>query len=249
MDTQEKNIFIAVLIAAFLVGTILLYFLYSIIQQHKRKSILQQEHMRDLLTAIENERIRIANDLHDDINPVLSAIKLQINTLDLKNEESRLELVQTNQHIDDMIANIRSISFNLMPNLLIRKKLGHAIQEYIHQLNKIQPMKIELENNCHNEIKHEQGVHIFRMIQEIIQNTLKHAEASQLKIKLHCSTQNLQLSTLDNGKGFDTNLMLKDSKGVGVQSLKLRTELLKGKFILNSLPGKGTCFDIQIPLN
>ncbi|HPI55559.1 MAG TPA: histidine kinase [Chitinophagaceae bacterium] len=248
MDSSEKNIYIAVLVAALFIGIILVYFLYSIILQHKRKRLLQQAHMKDLLTAIEDERIRIANDLHDDINPVLSAIKLQINTLDMVNEKSKDKLKQTNQHIDDMIHNIRSISYNLMPNLLIRKKLITAIQEYIHQMNQVQSMKIELDTNLDEEIDQQTGVHLFRMIQEIVQNTLKHAQANHLFIQLKRTTNDITLKTKDNGKGFDYASILKAQKGVGLQSLKLRTDLLHGKFNVNSTAQTGTQIDIQIPL-
>lgn len=248
MDSNEKNIYIAVLIAALFIGIILVYFLYSIIQQHKRKRLLQQAHMKDMLTAIEDERIRIANDLHDDINPVLSAIKLQINTLDMVDEKSKDKLKQTNQHIDDMIHNIRSISYNLMPNLLIRKKLITAIQEFVHQMNQVQTMKIQFDTNLEEEIDQQTGVHIFRMIQEIVQNTLKHAHANTLQIQLMRSSNEVLLRTKDDGKGFDYAAILKSHKGVGLQSLKLRTDLLHGKFTVNSVAQSGTQLEIQIPL-
>ena len=123
MDTQETKIYIAALIAAGVLGIILVYFIVTIIRQQRKTQKLHRDKIEAEILTLEKERGRIAADLHDDLGPILSAIKFKINSVDLHSEEDKKIMEKASTHVDETIRRIREISYDLMPNTLIRKGL------------------------------------------------------------------------------------------------------------------------------
>jgi signal transduction histidine kinase len=143
---------------------------------------------------------------------------------------------------------MRQISYNLLPNTLDRKGLLEAIKEFTTLINDRKELRIELQVLKNFTIPREKEIHIFRMIQEIVHNTLKHAKATSLKIGLGQDEGFLLILAHDNGKGFDVAAARQESGGLGLKSLDSRTEILNGQLIIESIPGKGTEHFIKIPL-
>jgi signal transduction histidine kinase len=107
--------FNAILITAITLSIIIAYFLISIIRQQRRNLALQRENILAEVNAMERERERIANDLHDDVSPILSVIRFQINSIAVKNTEDEEQILQASEHLDNLIQRLRDISNNLMP--------------------------------------------------------------------------------------------------------------------------------------
>lgn len=245
MDAQEARIYTGVLITAILFGGIVLFFIVSIIRQQRKNLALHKQNILAEITAIERDRARIAHDLHDELGPVLSSIKLRINIFELTDDDDKVQIERINDNIDKAVARIREISHDLMPSDLLATGLVKALKEYI---NNITSDNLQINFTSANGIvlTEQASVNIYRIIQEIIYNTIKHAGASHLSIFFKEEKGKLIIALNDNGVGFDEKEIITKG-GLGLKSLHSRAKLLNGKMFLNSKKGKGTEFIFEIP--
>ena len=245
MDTKVLNITI---LLSIVISIIIIYFFVSIIRYHRRYMRLQRERIFAEITTRETERKRIAGDLHDSLGPLLSAVKLNISSVDIPNASDREVLDKTGRHLDEIIGSLRRISYDLLPNTLERKGLSEAIREFVGQMNGKKNINIQLYIVKEIRVPKEKEIHIFRMIQEIVHNTIKHADAKTLQIGMSAEGGNLLFLAKDDGRGFDKEKELNRSNGLGLKSLESRCEILNGVLSLESKPGAGTNYFIKIPL-
>jgi signal transduction histidine kinase len=245
MESKVLNItlFVSVMIAI-----IIVYFFVSIIRYHRKYMRLQREKIFAEIIIRENERKRIANDLHDSLGPLLSAVKLNISSVEIEDAGDRAVLEKTGGYLDEIIGSMRRISHDLLPSTLERRGLLEAIREFINQVRNKQSVNIQLYVVKEVSIPKEKEIHIFRMVQEIVHNTLKHANAHNLQIGFSEEGGNLLCLTKDDGKGFDKEKVLSGSQGLGLRSLESRCEILNGIMTLDSMPGGGTNYFIKIPV-
>ncbi len=248
MNVQELGFLRAVIIVALLIGIVIAYFIISIIRYHRRYVKLQKERIYAEITIQENERKRIATDLHDSLGPLLSAVKLNINSIEMADKADQEVILKSGRYLDEIIGSMREISHNLLPNMLERKGLVEATKEFIKQINHKNIVTIQFFVLKACRVPNEKEIHIFRMIQEIIHNTLKHAEAKNLHIGLSEEDGMLLLFTKDDGKGFEVERQRSNLKGLGLKSLESRVEILNGLLSLESKPGQGTNYFIKIPI-
>jgi signal transduction histidine kinase len=248
MDPEETRIYTVVLITSVTLGVIIAYFVVSIIRQQRRNLELQKAAIRAELNAMEKERARIAADLHDELGPILSVIKFTIDNVETTNESDLEQLEKASSHLDDMIAKLREIANNLMPGALRRKGLIKAVGEFADQASAASGLSILFDDIDEISLPADISIHVFRSIQEIVHNCIKHAEATELEIKLMKDKRKLTLLCRDNGKGFDYKLATTNSTGMGLKSLKHRTELMDGTLVVESKPGRGAAFLIEIPV-
>ncbi len=241
------KIFYTTAFVSLLIAIIIIFFVVSIITYHRRYIRLQRERITAEITILENERKRIATDLHDSAGPLLSTVKLIINSIDVQNEHDREIIHRSSKYIDDTIRGLRQISHNLLPNALERKGLVEATREFIQQVSESQPLQIDLRTTGDIQIQPEKAIHIFRIIQEIVQNTLKHAQARQLQISLSQEDELLLLYIREDGTGFDVKKAKTTSTGLGMKSLEIRTDIMHGSLAIESSPGQGTHYLIKIP--
>jgi len=143
---------------------------------------------------------------------------------------------------------MREISADMLPHTLGRKGLVAAIEEFISNLPQSLAVKTHFEHCLLPELPVTQSIHLYRIIQEIVHNTIKHANAGILLIELKSSGDQLVLLSKDNGCGFDYKVQSAKSQGLGLRNLNSRAELLGGKLLVESAPGKGTIYIIEIPL-
>ena len=249
MDSNEAKIYIAIIITAFVLGVVIVYFIISIIRQQKRNLELQKANILAEISAMEKERTRIAADLHDDLGPILSVIKFQVDNLQMVNEEDKEQLGQASQHLDSLIGRMREIANNLMPSALHRKGLVTAIEEYIHKVEAANGLQIVFTHPDNLLLPEEKSINIYRAVQEVVHNCVKHAKATRVEIKLETKNGSLFILCKDNGQGFDYPKISKESNGIGLRSLKNRTEMMGGQLIVESKPGKGTAFLFEIPIS
>jgi two-component system, NarL family, sensor kinase len=249
MDTQETKVYLAALIAAGVLGVVLLYFIITMIRQQRITQKLNREKIEAEILTLEKERQRVASDLHDDLGPVLSAIKFKINSVESKSEEDAELIRKASDYVDETIQRIRQIAFNLMPNTLTRKGLVAATEELIGKITESLPLNISYQLNPIPDISLQKSINLFRMVQEIIQNTVKHSGASELFIKLDSKDKNIVLTTEDNGKGFDHEKVNDQNKGLGLRNLASRVEIMNGISAVETGPGKGVKYKFEIPID
>lgn len=217
--------------------------------QQSLLSLGNQKEMEVLQASIageEIERKRIARDLHDGIGSLLSSLKMKLiknpNSLnELNEQESQQVAILLNRSITEL----RQIAYNLVPETLLKLGLEKALQD-LCLLLKTEGVRIIFHaQGIRPDIPESNQIIIYRIVQELINNALKHAQCTE--IITDCSQNgNLFFITVeDNGKGFDTS-GLKGSQGSGLGNLRNRVELLKGKFHIDSSPGGGTACNIEL---
>ncbi|MDX2001183.1 MAG: two-component regulator propeller domain-containing protein [Chitinophagales bacterium] len=204
-----------------------------------------------LLEGQNMEQKRIAEDLHDGIGQTLTAANMNLMTLEhnVKSAEGRnSELMESlRMLLNHAITEVRNISHNLMPNLMMEEGLEVALAELSSRTMKSGRINIVLNiDELPPSLPQTAQINLYRIIQEIINNTLKHSFAKNLYIDMIIKGKNLFLETRDDGLGFDLNKTLR--KGIGLKNIKIRTQLLDGVFEIKSASGKGTIIHITIPL-
>lgn len=247
MDANERALLIAIIIASVVLAVIITYFIIIIIRNQRRSQALYKSKILAEITTLEKERARIATDLHDELGPYLSAAKMRINALDVLADDDRENLVKINEHLDLIIHRMREISGDLMPNTLIRKGLVVGIEEFIHNISKPSGLQIHFLPTASCEFPFPQRIHLYRIVQEIVHNTIKHAKATVLNIELKGSADRVFLVSEDNGVGFDYTTVLDEKLGLGLRSLLSRIEVMGGEMFIESKSGKGTRYVFEIP--
>ncbi|MFV0266210.1 MAG: sensor histidine kinase [Draconibacterium sp.] len=210
------------------------------LELNKVRQDQQEEILRNTIQAQENERKRIAQDLHDEVGAMLSVVKLNVGRIERQSEDKALVLAsETKTYLDDVITQVRRISRALLPPSLEKLGLYPALEELASWVNKSDQLFIEIRKSGEPfrfDIKKELAV--FRVVQEVMNNAIKHADASQLLLTLRFGNNTLAVLVRDNGKGFD--LKEKMGAGLGLRNLESRMEMAGGKFRLKSKIGSGT---------
>jgi PAS domain S-box-containing protein len=215
------------------------------------------ESERQILSAIikgeERERERFAREMHDGLGPLLSTIKLYVNELDSVSisDAERKDLIRhSNELIDDAVNSTRNISNNLMPTVINSYGLIKAVQAFCDKVNKTNQLKIAFETE-HIEERLDSDVELifFRVISELINNTIKHAKAKNIYIMLIKYDKRLVLYFKDDGVGFVVDEIINaDNKGMGLKNIISRVKSINGKYSFSSSPGNGFTLKIEITL-
>lgn len=264
IETKEKQVFIKniiiasiIILALMLIISGTLFYRKKQIEQKARldASIAHEKELRTraILEAEEKERRRIAQDLHDGVGQLLSAAKMNLSNLDSKiqidNEEQRTAMQNAISLVDDSVKEVRTVSHNMMPNTLIKLGLASAIREFITKLGNAPTLKVDLEIvGLDSRLDNQVETVLYRVIQEVINNIIKHAKASQISMQLVRHETELNVMIEDNGVGFDTN-KLETYDGIGLKGIQTRIELLGGTVHFDSAIGRGTTVIIDVPLS
>ncbi|WP_126246077.1 sensor histidine kinase [Chitinophaga rhizosphaerae] len=244
---MEERIFYITVFLSSLLGVIIAFFITSIIRYHRRYVRMQRERITAEVRLLENERKRIAGDLHDSLGPLLSSVKLKISSVEVPDAEDRKVIQQSAKHIDEIITSMRQISYDLLPIALERKGLIEAVRDFVTHLGREDQLEVSVYTMNTVTPHPEQDIHLYRILQEIIHNTLKHANASRLDIGFRQEANELLLLVQDNGQGFSVEKAREHSRGLGLKSLETRTDILKGTIHIRSAVGEGTRYYIRIP--
>jgi signal transduction histidine kinase len=246
-ENMQDNLLYITLTFSVLITIIIVYFFVSIIRYHRRYMKLQRDKILTEITIQENERKRIANDLHDSLGPLLAAVKLNINSIQVTPAD-RAVMERAGRSLDEIISSMRQISYDLLPNTLELKGLTEAVRDFIGHVGYRNPLNIQLYVVKDIRVPKEKEIHVFRMIQEIIHNAIKHAKAKNLQLGLSIEDNALLVLAKDDGKGFDVEETRKKAGGLGLNSLESRCEILGGILSLESKPGFGTNYFLKIPI-
>ena len=248
MDTRETTIYHAVLIIAVIIGSIILYLIISLIRHHRSRLKMYQSKINTEITTLETERSRMAADLHDEVGPILSAAKFKLSVLHVNEDDIPL-LQQVEHHIDSIITRMTDISKDLMPITLIRKGPVFAIQEYLYAIAPVAHLHIEFIAGFLPPIPETKSIHLYRIVQEVVHNTVKHSNATELIISLNHINDKIVFKSSDNGVGFDLNQVTRDKMGRGLQNILSRTEMLDGILYIDTGPGKGTMITVEASID
>lgn len=218
---------------------------------------VRKETEREILSTVirteERERERFAKDMHDSVGPLLSTVKLYVNELEsstLGNDERKDFVNQTNEIIDEAINSIRTISNNLMPRVIHKFGLIKAIESFCEKVNKTNTINIKfVKRNCGERLDQNLELILFRVITELLNNTLKHAEAKNVIIELEKVAGKLNMVFQDDGIGFNINeIMTSDHKGMGLKNIISRIKSINGDYNFVSFPNNGFKINVNIDL-
>lgn len=211
------------------------------LELNKIKTDQQEEIIRNTISAQEKERKRIASDLHDEVGAMLSVVKLNVSRIERKSDAglSKELAGETKSYLDEVIMQVRRISRDLLPPSLEKLGLVFAVEELCNWINKSGQIKIDFWKNGEQiRLEIEKELAVFRIIQEVLNNSIKHADATIIALNFRFTKTNLLISVSDNGKGFEIGEKI--STGLGLRNLESRTQVIDAKFKLKSKPGKGT---------
>jgi len=216
----------------------------KILYLEKEKKILS---MNAMMEGQEAERMRIAKDLHDGLGGLLSSVKARLSKImtEVKKIESFDLYAKTTDMVDEACHEVRRISHNLIPGSLRLSGLKVAVEQLGEELTESHSFAVNTEViGYEDEINETTEVFIFRIIQESINNIIKHADAKKVLIQLTETDDEYHITIEDDGKGFDTTA---DYEGIGLKSIRSRAEYLKGEMDLVSNLGVGSTLSVHIP--
>jgi PAS domain S-box-containing protein len=201
----------------------------------------------------ERERSRYSRELHDGLGPLLSTIKMYLQSLAETKDPARSKLItdESNNIVKTAIQTMREVAHGLSPFNLKNSGYVNALIDYIDGINKIQQISIDFKYNSNNRYPEFYEIILYRITTELINNTLKHANATSAGIVFSFNKSKKMISLIynDNGKGFDTSGIKKSDKGIGLMNIMHRIKLLGGNIKIDSEAGKGMHVYIDFPLN
>lgn len=249
MQTEAQLILNLILVFSFVLLLLALFFFILIYRYNKNLKIKHYEALNNLLIGQLNERERLARDLHDSLNPQLSAINLKLDTIQCNDDEFGSIKTRIRDDINQAVVRIRQISHNLMPTNLKLNNLHFVFKDYIinAQTPEIQiKFTSEIEHLKFNEIV---KFHLFYILMELIQNTSKHSKANKIEVQLKYneSKKTLYFNYLDNGIGIEEDIFEKD--GIGIKNIVSRLKILNADFKLNTDNEFQINISIRNPIN
>jgi signal transduction histidine kinase len=248
---------IAVIIILLFLGVL---FLIMVIYYHNRKKQiiqekeqLQSKFTEALLTTrleIQEETFKtISQEIHDNIGQALSFVKLTINTVDVYNPEAAKEkLLESKNQLGQTIQDLRDLAKSLNPDFIAELGLAGAIGQQLQFLQKtgLYQTQIAITGGEYKSQLQQEFV-IFRIVQELLNNIVKHAEATDIDVAMQYEPEKLTITVTDNGRGFDVLAESNNGRGLGLQNMLSRMTLIKGYITVESAPGMGTQAVIELP--
>jgi two-component system NarL family sensor kinase len=256
-DARDRRMLLASFSIAILLISICFLVFYSRYKLKKQKEADQQ--MADqqqlrfaaVIEAEEKERKRIACDLHDGIGQTISAAKINLSLLQAEMEfasgEQRDTFEKVLALVDESCREVRNVSHSMMPNALLKWGLGTAIRNFMHRINSKVLNVDYYSEGLDTSLDPNKEVVLYRVIQECVNNVIKHSAATKLYVALIRDEDEISVTIEDNGKGFDIHDKEK-FEGIGLRNVQSRINFLNGTVEWDSTPGKGTVVIINIPL-
>ncbi len=228
-----------------------LIFIKRIFNIQKQIDDLRKQNETRVLSAIlkteENERQHFAKELHDGLGPLLSSVKMAISA---SGNDNKKVLHNAEKLIDESITTLKDISNKLSPHVLLNFGLFKAVKSFINKLQKIGDPTINLNSNIENKrFSYNIEVVLYRIICELISNTLIHANARNVYVDLLANEKSISLKYIDDGIGFDVKQVENDLIGMGYSNIKSRIKSLNGTYNIFSKPDEGVHVNVQINLD
>ncbi|WP_254562463.1 tetratricopeptide repeat-containing sensor histidine kinase [Dyadobacter diqingensis] len=257
-DKEARNTMIYGLLAGLVVSIIIAALVYRNIMIRKRIAEnevrqLQQEKQlvatNSILKGQEEERTRVARDLHDGLGGLLSGIKLTLNSVKgnvILPESSAIAFTRALSQLDGAINEMRRVAHSMMPETLVRFGLVDALSDFCDGISDSGSLKVKIQTFGFSErLESSVEITLYRIVQELLNNVIKYADATEAQVQLARIGNEVSVTVEDNGKGFDVDI-IKTNKGAGLQNVQARVDYLNGKLDIQSKPAEGTSILIEI---
>ncbi|RXM39782.1 histidine kinase [Chryseobacterium sp. CH21] len=244
---EENNLVIIFTITLFII-VLTMIFIYTVFIKKKTTLLIAQKEKdlrfeKELATSqveMKEQTLNyIGQELHDDLGQKLSVVRLRQNQLITKLKSSEKEdLIELNELLGECIQDIRNLSKTLITEQIIHFGLAESIEREVSRIKKLKLLKIEFITQKQDiDITPKHGLILFRIVQESINNILKHSKAKNVSIQMEDDCEKLHISISDNGRGFDTSSI---QDGSGLKNMELRAKLIHAELSIHSELNKGT---------
>ena len=253
--SQEITIVVGVAISLAIVaiGIISLFLNYrnkrlqAIQEQEKMQAAFNQQLLQSQLEMQEHTFNIISTEIHDNVGQVLSLAKVQLNIIDQGETLDRSLLADAKESVSKALTDLRDIAKSLNSERIKLSSLQEITGLELQRINRLGLMTTALRTDGETRnLQEQKKLIIFRIIQESLQNIIKHSKAKNIEICFHYDKDKLKIEVVDNGMGFDKTLLEK-KEGIGLQNIISRALLIGGEADINSVPGKGTVITIISP--
>ncbi len=239
---RQVLLLIIILIVLFLVSLLSIFLLRA-----RRKEFIKQKLIEAVVETEASERQRIARDLHDGLGPVLSAVNLYFQAYVDADDTDKPSIRQKLQRvISDAIDDVSRIAHNISPHVLENYGLNTALKNFISSLTGNDKIHVDFKADFHERLERNKELTLYRCITELLNNTIKHADASRINLYIHHNDKILHIRYTDNGIGFDPTFNKSD--GMGLYNMKNRVETLGGRLSIENSPGRGILVIMDVPL-
>lgn len=261
---QNNKLYYSLLFAILLILLLLVIFLWINTKNQKKITAQQSQNyiqnieslknqkeidvMQAMIRGEEDERKRIARDLHDGVGSMLSSLKIRFLKISNSPEPApSVEIENMNNLLNNSITELRQISFNLIPETLLKLGLEHALSDLCHMLETDEVRIYFQSNEIQNDIPENIQIMIYRIVQELLNNALKHSSCTEILVDCSQNQSRFFITVEDNGTGFDTS-QINHFTGQGLKNLKNRVELFNGKMDIHSSQKNSTIFNIELSI-
>lgn len=268
-ETRQERIWKYILAAALLLLLVIIFLVrrgyknrQQLLEKEKelqQQQIIQLENEKQLaatqavLKGQEEERSRLAKDLHDGLGGILSSAKYSFNSMKqtfILSEDHARVFEKSMNMLDESISELRRVAHNMMPETLMKLSLNEALQDYCQQITESSALPVTYQSFGMEELQVDNAVKttVYRIVQELTYNIIKHAKASSAMVQVMAKADVLNITVEDDGVGFDTQI-LEQAAGIGYKNTLSRVSFLKGVLDIQSKTGEGTSVYIEIPLH
>jgi signal transduction histidine kinase len=255
--TSQRNSYLFVGLGIILV---LVFFILYYTQRTRKNRIISEQRIRQLeeekkllaarsiVMGQEEERKRIAQELHDGLGVLLSSARMHFTSIRDKTPEAQPLLEKAAKMLEQASGDVRRISHNMMPGLLTKYGFYEAAEDLFEQVGEMEGIHAEVSIKGEQErLPENTEIMLYRILQEMMNNTLKHSGASNVKLEIEILRNRLSFTYSDDGKGFDLDEKLKQ-KSIGLTGLQSRVKFLGGELMMKTAPGKGVLFIFDVPI-
>ena len=244
-----------VVLTAFIIYAVLTYNKKAIGHQEEMR-LKENEKKKAMLSATieaqEVERKRIGADVHDDIGPLLSTLKLHVHKFKYCDNPTAVsdQIKVVNQQVDEVVENVRHLARDLVPSVLVEFGFVAAMENLCERITYSGQIEASVIKNVEElQLPQKTELTLYRVTQELCNNAIKHAEASKLEVHIKEVDHQLHISIIDNGKGIPiSKVKNEDKKGFGLQNIYARADFINANFQIEGKEGKGTTATISLPL-
>jgi len=223
----------------------------SLASLHEERMAVLREQFAQVTAAQEEERQRIARELHDGLGPALASLNIRLLTirrlLSKEGHSAASEIQELAEHVQASIRDIRRLIHDLRPVALDELGLVPALREHLARCGQEHGLVVEFTADATRRLPAAVETALFRIVQEAVNNVLRHAQAQQVRVTLSCDSDYVKLRITDDGQGFNAHLP-RSGRHVGLWSMRERVEQLGGQFEVRSAPGHGTTVTTIVPL-
>jgi len=256
MTKEIVSLILSGTIALLILGFFIITFLFFYSNRHKKHLREKQEMEIKFQNALLQSQLEIqeqtfnniSQEIHDNVGQILSLAKVQINIMNESETMSKEMLNEVKENVGKAMTDLRDIAKSLSSERIRSLSIHTTVTNEVERINKSGTSQVAVTVEGEEKKMNEQKkLILFRIIQESLQNSIKHANASLINIFFHYLSDTLQVTITDNGKGFDTEEALKNNSGLGLLNIKTRAALTGGTSAIDSILNEGTTININIP--